>query len=562
MPRAVARGLRIYTMSNLTHSPAWQALSAHQAAIGGLSMRDLFRADPARFDKFSLQLHGLLLDYSKNLITEQSLTLLFDLARQARLQDWIARMFDGDKINTSEQRAVLHVALRAPRDQEILLDGKNVVADVHRVLEHMRRYTDAIRSGELRGHTGKPISDIVNIGIGGSALGPLMVCCALKPYGSAALNAHFVSNVDATDLAETLKRLDPATTLFIVSSKTFTTQETLTNAHSARRWLVEGLGAEEAVAKHFAAVSTNLAATSQFGINPEHVFEFWDWVGGRYSLWSAIGLPIALFVGMDNFEQMLSGAHAMDQHFRTAPLERNMPVLLGMLGVWYNNFFGAATQAILPYDQYLQHLPAYLQQLEMESNGKRADRDGNAVDYATQEVIWGEPGTNGQHSFYQLIHQGTQLIPADFLAPVNSHNPLGEHHAMLLANCFAQTEALMLGKTEEEARAELQAQGMGEARLAALLPSKVFPGNRPTNTLLFDRLDPHTLGMLVALYEHKVFVASVVWNINAFDQWGVELGKQLAGKLLPELHEKRRVSSHDASTNGLINHYLARSATD
>jgi glucose-6-phosphate isomerase len=525
-------------------------------------MRDLFRADPARFDKFSLQLHGLLLDYSKNLITEQSLALLLDLARQAQLQDWVARMFGGEKINASEQRAVLHTALRAPRDQEILLDGKNVVADVHRVLDHMRRYTDAVRSGELRGHTGKPYRDVVNIGIGGSALGPLMVCCALKPYGSAQLNAHFVSNVDATDLAETLKRLDPETTLFIVSSKTFTTQETLTNALSARRWLVEGLGAEAAVAKHFAAVSTNLAATSKFGINPEHVFEFWDWVGGRYSLWSAIGLPIALFVGMDNFEQLLAGAHAMDNHFRDAPLERNMPVLLGMLGVWYSNFFGAASQAILPYDQYLQHLPAYLQQLEMESNGKRVDRDGRAVDYATQEVIWGEPGTNGQHSFYQLIHQGTRLIPADFLAPVNSQNPLGEHHAMLLANCFAQTEALMLGKTGEEARTELQAQGMSEPMLSALLPSKVFPGNRPTNTLLFDRLDPHTLGMLIALYEHKVFVASVVWNINAFDQWGVELGKQLAGKLLPELQEKRRVSSHDASTNGLINHYLARSATN
>ncbi len=384
-----------------------------------------------------------------------------------------------------------------------------------------------------------------------------MACEALKPYGSH-LHAHFVSNVDATDLVETLKKLNPETTLFIISSKTFTTQETLTNAHSARAWLVKELGAEEAVAKHFAAVSTNLGETSKFGIDPEHVFEFWDWVGGRYSLWSAIGLPIALFIGMDHFEEMLAGAHTMDEHFRTTPPERNMPVVLGMLAVWYSDFFGAATQAILPYDQYLRYFPAYLQQLEMESNGKRVDRDGNTVDYATQMVIWGEPGTNGQHSFYQLIHQGTRLIPADFLAPMISQNPLDSHHAMLLANCFAQTEALMLGKTEEEARAELSAQGLDGAALEKLLPYKVFPGNRPTNTLLFDRLDPRTLGMLVALYEHKVFVQSVLLNFNAFDQWGVELGKQLAGKLLPELQQKRRVFTHDASTNALINHYLAR----
>ncbi|MDE2309252.1 MAG: glucose-6-phosphate isomerase [Betaproteobacteria bacterium] len=545
-------------MSNLTRSSAWQALSAHQAVIGKQSMREMFRADPARFDKFSLQLDGLLLDYSKNLITEETLALLLNLARQSKLDGWIARMFNGEKINTSEQRAALHTALRAPRGAEVYVDGKDVMPGVHRVLEHMRRYSDAVRNNSLRGYTGKPFRDVVSIGIGGSALGPLMACEALKPYGSAQLNAHFVSNVDATDLAETLKRLDPETTLFIVSSKTFTTQETLTNASSARAWLVKNLGAEEAVAKHFAAISTNLAATSRFGINPDNVFEFWDWVGGRYSLWSAIGLPIALYIGMDNFQQLLAGAHAMDRHFRETPLERNMPVVMGLLGIWYANFFDAASYAILPYDQYLQHFPAYLQQLEMESNGKRVDRDGHEVDYATQMVVWGEPGTNGQHSFYQLLHQGTRMIPADFLAPLVSHNPMGEHHAMLLANCFAQTEALMLGKTAGEVRAELVAQGLGGEALESLLPYKIFPGNRPSNTLLFDRLDPHTLGMLIALYEHKVFVQGVLWNINPFDQWGVEFGKQLAGKLLPELQGKQCVSSHDASTNGLINHCLAR----
>ena len=544
-------------MSKLTKSPAWQALTAHQSETSKRTMREMFLADPARFDKFSLQLDGLLLDYSKNILTQETLALLLNLARQSKLDEWIARMFNGEKINSSEQRAALHTALRVPHGTTVYMDGRDVMPDVQRVRDQMRRYSDAVRNGELRGHTGKPFRDVVNIGIGGSALGPLMVCEALKPYGSAQLNAHFVSNVDATDLAETVKHLNPETTLFIVSSKTFTTQETLTNALSARAWLVNQLG-EEAVAKHFVAVSTNLAETTQFGINPDNVFEFWDWVGGRYSLWSAIGLPIALTIGMDNFERLLAGAHAMDTHFRETPLEKNMPVILGMLGIWYTNFFNAGSHAILPYDQYLHRFPAYLQQLEMESNGKRVDRDGREVDYATGMVIWGEPGTNGQHSFYQLIHQGARLVPADFLAPIASHNPLGEHHAMLLANCLAQAEALMLGKTTEEARAELVAQGLSGAKLEALLPYKVFPGNRPTNTLLFDKLDPHTLGMLVALYEHKVFVQSVVWNINAFDQWGVEFGKQLAGKLLPELQGKQGVSSHDASTNGLINHYLAR----
>jgi glucose-6-phosphate isomerase len=545
-------------MSTLVHSPAWQALTAHQTVISQQTMREMFCDDPKRFDRFSLQLDGLLLDYSKNLITAETLTLLLNLARQSKLDDWIVRMFNGDKLNTSEQRAALHTALRAPRGTSVNVDGKDVVPDVHRVLDHIRHFSEAVRNGTFCGHTRKPFRDVVNIGIGGSALGPLMVSEALKSYGSAQLNVHFVSNVDATDLAETLKRLDPETTLFIISSKTFTTLETLTNAHSARDWLVKHLGADEAVSKHFVAVSTNLAETSKFGINQENVFEFWDWVGGRYSLWTAIGLPIALYIGIDNFERLLAGAHAMDKHFRETPLEQNMPVILGMLGIWYTNFFDAASYAILPYDQYLQHFPAYLQQLEMESNGKRVDRNGQLVDYATSMVTWGEPGTNGQHSFYQLIHQGTRMVPADFLAPITSHNPIGEHHSILLANCFAQTEALMLGKTTVEARAELELQGLNDAALEALLPYKVFPGNRPTNTLLFDQLDPYSMGMLVALYEHKVFVQSVIWNINAFDQWGVEFGKQLAGKLLPELQRKEHVFAHDSSTNGLINHFHAR----
>ena len=545
-------------MSKLTRSPAWQALSIHQKVISKRTMRELFAGDKNRFDNFSLRQDGLLFDFSKNLITEETLSLLLNLARYSNLSEWIQRQFNGDKINASEGRAVLHTALRSPKSASVLVDGKNIIPDVHRVLDHMRGYTNDIRSGVTLGHTGKKIRHIVNIGIGGSALGPLMACEALKPFGSTDLTAHFVSNVDATDIAETLKKLDPETSLFIISSKTFTTQETLSNARTARAWLFEKMGTEAAVSKHFAAVSTNLSETSKFGINPENVFEFWDWVGGRYSLWSAIGLPIALFIGMENFERMLAGAHAMDEHFRNEPFEKNMPVILGLLGVWYGNFFGTGSYAILPYDQYLQHYPAYLQQLEMESNGKRVDRDGNPVDYDTHFTVWGEPGTNGQHSFYQLIHQGTRIVPADFLAPLTSYNPIGEHHAMLLSNCFAQTEALMLGKTEAEARAELIVQGLKDDALESLLPNKVFPGNRPTNTLLFDKLDPYTLGRLIALYEQKIFVQSVVWNINAFDQWGVEFGKQLANKLLPELRSKETVTTHDSSTNYLINSFRNR----
>ena len=515
----------------------------------------MFLDDPARFDRFSLKLGNLLFDYSKNRISTETIKLLVSLAEQSGLPAAIESMFGGDRINSTEHRAALHTALRNRSERPVLVDGKDVMPDIRRVLELMRNFSDAVRSGIHTGHTGKAIRDIVNIGIGGSDLGPLMVCEALKPYAKENLRAHFVSNVDATQLVETLKILDAETTLFIVSSKTFTTQETLTNAHSARAWLVAELGDEQAVAKHFAAVSTNLEATAKFGINPQNVFEFWDWVGGRYSLWSAIGLPIALYLGMDRFEELLGGAYAMDEHFRAAPPDQNIPVLMGLLGVWYGNFFGACSNAVLPYDQYLHRFPAYLQQLEMESNGKRVDRDGNPVDYDTGMVMWGEPGTNGQHAFYQLIHQGTRMIPADFLAPLHSQNPLGEHHNILLANCFAQTEALMVGKTAAEARDELEAQGLQGAALEALLPHKVFPGNKPTNTLLFDKLDPHTLGMLIAIYEHKVFVQSVVWNINPFDQWGVELGKQLAGKILPELRDAASAGKHDASTSGLIGYY-------
>ena len=542
-------------MSKLTSSPAWQALKAHHTTIEPVHMRQMFRDDPARFDKFSVQLGGLLFDYSKNRVDTETIGLLTDLARQAGVQSQIERMFAGEKINATEQRAALHTALRNRSGQPVYVDGKDVMPDVQSVLELMRRFSDKVRTGRHVGHTGKRITDIVNLGIGGSDLGPLMVCEALKPYSTPSLRAHFVSNVDGTHLAETLKKLDAETTLFIVSSKTFTTQETLTNARSARAWLVAKLGDELAVAKHFAAVSTNLEATAKFGINPQNVFEFWDWVGGRYSLWSAIGLPIALFVGMDKFEELLGGGYAMDMHFRNAPLEKNIPVLLGLLGVWYNNFFGAASNAVLPYDQYMHRFAAYLQQLEMESNGKGVDRDGNAVDYNTGMVVWGEPGTNGQHAFYQLIHQGTRMIPADFHAPLHSYNPFEEHRAIPLANCFAQGEALMLGKTAEEARAELVAQGLHGEALEALLPHKVFHGNRPTNTFLFERLNPHTLGMLIAMYEHKVFVQSVVWNINPFDQWGVELGKQLAGKILPELRGAGGTSKHDASTAGLVDYY-------
>jgi len=539
-------------MSSLTQSPAWQALEQHHKEIAGLHMRDLFAADPQRFQRFSIRWNDLLIDYSKNRITENTMSLLVDLARQADVTGWRDRMFRGEKINVTEQRPVLHIALRNRSNRPILVEGEDVMPAVNRVLAHMRAFTESVRSGAWKGYTGEAITDVVNIGIGGSDLGPVMVTEALKPYSHERLNVHFVSNVDGTHIAETVKRLNPATTLFIISSKTFTTQETITNAESAKRWFLERAKDSSAVARHFVAVSTNAKAVAAFGIDTKNMFEFWDWVGGRYSLWSAIGLSIALSIGMENFEELLTGAHEMDEHFRTAPLEQNIPVILALLGVWYNNFFGCETHAIIPYDQYLHRFPAYLQQGDMESNGKRITRDGQEVDYSTGPVIWGEPGTNGQHAFFQLLHQGTKLIPADFLVPMQSHNPIGNHHAILISNCIAQTEALMRGKTEAEARAELAAAGVGGAELEALLPHKIFPGNRPTNTIAFRKLTPRVLGQLIAMYEHKIFVQGIIWNINSFDQWGVELGKQLATVILPELQGAVPPSVHDSSTQGLI----------
>lgn len=534
--------------------------------MAGVHMRDLFAQDPRRFNKFSLRLNDILFDYSKNRITEKTMSLLFDLAREAGLQEKIAAMFSGEKINNTEDRAVLHIALRNRSNESIEVEevgegGSIVKGDVmrhvNRVLGRIKKFSEAVRSGQHTGYTGKPVTDIVNIGIGGSDLGPKMVCQALTPCAKPGLRLHFVSNVDGSDLAETLKQVQPETVLFLVASKTFTTQETMANAHSARGWFLETARDETHVAKHFAAMSTDAVKVKKFGIEPENMFEFWDWVGGRYSLWSAIGLPIALYIGMDGFESLLAGAHAMDEHFRTVPLEKNMPVILALLGIWYNNFFGAQTHAILPYDQYLHRFPAYFQQGDMESNGKRVDRQGELVDYSTGPVVWGEPGTNGQHAFYQLIHQGTKMVPADFLAPIESHNPIGRHHEILLSNYFAQPEALMKGKTMEEAREELAATGTDKARVEALVSHKVFEGNRPTNAILFKKLDPPTLGALIALYEHKIFVQGIIWNINSFDQWGVELGKQLAKAILPELEGPEEVQSHDSSTNGLINYFKA-----
>jgi glucose-6-phosphate isomerase len=545
-------------MSRLTESTAWTALEAHYDEMKAKHMRDLFAEDPGRFDRFSLRFEEILFDFSKNRITETTLGLLRDLARQADLTTWIEKMFTGEKINITEDRAVLHVALRNRSNRPILVDGQDVMPEVNAVLAHMREFTESIRSGTWTGYTGKTITDVVNIGIGGSDLGPVMATEALAPYGKPGLSVHFVSNVDGTHIVETLRRLSPETTLFVVASKTFTTQETLTNAHTARRWLLEAAGDESAIAKHFAALSTNAAEVSKFGIDTANMFEFWDWVGGRYSLWSAIGLPIAIYIGMDNFEELLAGGHAMDEHFRTAPLEENLPATLALLGIWYNNFFGAQTHAILPYDQYMHRFAAYFQQGDMESNGKSIDRDGNRVDVSTGPIIWGEPGTNGQHAFYQLIHQGTKLVPCDFLVPVESQNPTGEHHEILLSNFFAQTEALMKGKTDDEVRAELTGSGLSDEAIERLVPHKRFEGNRPTNSIVVQKLTPRTLGSLIALYEHKIFVQGVVWNINSFDQWGVELGKQLAKVILPELKAEGAVASHDASTNGLINYFKQR----
>jgi glucose-6-phosphate isomerase len=538
-----------------TQYPAWQALKRHHKSISKTHMRELFAKDKRRFKKFSIQVGDILFDYSKNRITQKTMGFLVELANQVNLKAHIEAMFTGKKINTTEDRAVLHVALRNRSSDPILVEGNDVMPEINAVLEKMRGFTERVRSGNWKGYSNKMITDIVNIGIGGSDLGPKMVTQALKSYGHNRLNVHFVSNIDGTDITETLKKIKPETTLFLIASKTFTTQETMTNAHTARHWFLQIAKDEAHIAKHFVAMSTNSKEVSRFGIDTNNMFEFWDWVGGRYSLWSAIGLSIALYIGMDNFETLLSGAHAADTHFRSTPFEKNIPVIMALLGIWYNNFFDAQSHAILPYDQYLEHFASYFQQGDMESNGKSVTRDGKTVSANTGPIIWGQPGTNGQHAFYQLIHQGTKLIPCDFLAAARSHNDMGEHHKILLSNFFAQTEALMMGKTSEEVRAELVRQGLKGKDLELLTAAKTFEGNRPTNSFLYKKLTPEVLGSLIAFYEHKIFTQGVIWGINSFDQMGVELGKVLAKVILPELEGKEKVESHDASTNGLINMY-------
>ena len=542
---------------NPTQTAAWQALQKHFDEMKDVTIADLFAKDGDRFSKFSATFDDqMLVDYSKNRITEETLAKLQDLAKECDLAGAIKSMFSGEKINRTENRAVLHVALRNRSNTPILVDGKDVMPEVNAVLEKMKTFSEAIISGEWKGYTGKAITDVVNIGIGGSDLGPYMVTEALRPYKNH-LNMHFVSNVDGTHIAEVLKKVNPETTLFLVASKTFTTQETMTNAHSARDWFLKAAGDEKHVAKHFAALSTNAKAVGEFGIDTANMFEFWDWVGGRYSLWSAIGLSIVLSIGFDNFVELLSGAHAMDKHFSTTPAEKNLPVLLALIGIWYNNFFGAETEAILPYDQYMHRFAAYFQQGNMESNGKYVDRNGKVVDYQTGPIIWGEPGTNGQHAFYQLIHQGTKMVPCDFIAPAITHNPLSDHHQKLLSNFFAQTEALAFGKSREVVEQEYRDQGKDPATLDYVVPFKVFEGNRPTNSILLREITPFSLGALIALYEHKIFTQGVILNIFTFDQWGVELGKQLANRILPELKDDKEISSHDSSTNGLIKRYKA-----
>lgn len=542
---------------NPTQTAAWQALQKHFDEMKDVTIADLFAKDGDRFSKFSATFDDqMLVDYSKNRITEETLAKLQDLAKECDLAGAIKSMFSGEKINRTENRVVLHVALRNRSNTPILVDGKDVMPEVNAVLEKMKTFSQAIISGEWKGYTGKAITDVVNIGIGGSDLGPYMVTEALRPYKNH-LNMHFVSNVDGTHIAEVLKKVNPETTLFLVASKTFTTQETMTNAHSARDWFLKAAGDEKHVAKHFAALSTNAKAVGEFGIDTANMFEFWDWVGGRYSLWSAIGLSIVLSIGFDNFVELLSGAHAMDKHFSTTPAEKNLPVLLALIGIWYNNFFGAETEAILPYDQYMHRFAAYFQQGNMESNGKYVDRNGNVVNYQTGPIIWGEPGTNGQHAFYQLIHQGTKMVPCDFIAPAITHNPLSDHHQKLLSNFFAQTEALAFGKSREVVEQEYRDQGKDPATLDYVVPFKVFEGNRPTNSILLREITPFSLGALIALYEHKIFTQGVILNIFTFDQWGVELGKQLANRILPELKDDKEISSHDSSTNGLINRYKA-----
>ena len=543
---------------NPTNTQAWKALEAHKSQLANTTIADLFKQEQNRFNDYSLSFENqILVDFSKNKINQETLKLLRQLAKESALDEAINAMFTGEKINRTENRAVLHTALRNRSNTPVYVDGKDVMPEVNAVLAKMSAFCDRVISGEWKGYTGKAITDVVNIGIGGSDLGPYMVTEALRPYKNH-LNMHFVSNVDGTHIAETLKKVNPETTLFLVASKTFTTQETMTNANSARDWLLAAAKDNSAVAKHFAALSTNGKAVAEFGIDTNNMFEFWDWVGGRYSLWSAIGLSIALSIGFDNFEALLSGAHEMDKHFRTAPLGKNIPATLALVGLWNTNFLGAQTEAILPYDQYLHRFAAYFQQGNMESNGKYVDRNGDVIrDYQTGPIIWGEPGTNGQHAFYQLIHQGTMLIPCDFIAPAQSHNPLGDHHSKLLSNFFAQTEALAFGKTKEEVEAEFVKAGKSLDEVKDIVPFKVFTGNKPTNSILVQKITPFVLGALIAMYEHKIFAQGVIFNIFSFDQWGVELGKQLANRILPELADKENVSSHDSSTNGLINQFKA-----
>lgn len=538
---------------NPQETSAWKKLERHYDEMVNVEMKDLFEKDPRRFTTFSRKLDGMVIDYSKNIITKETLELLLDLAEETGLQSGIKSMFSGESINETEDRAVLHIALRNISNSEINVDGENIMPSVNKVVDQMQSFVAKIHSGEWKGYTEKKIRHIVNIGIGGSDLGPVMVSEALRPYWVQDIDLHFVSNIDGTHISETFEKIDPETTLFIIASKSFTTQETMTNARTARSWFIENGGSEEDIAKHFVAVSTNERDVRAFGIDTVNMFEFWDWVGGRFSLSSAIGLPIACAIGYENFRSLQEGMHAMDQHFLNTPLGENIPVILGLIGIWYTNFMGAETEAILPYDQYMHRFAAYFQQGNMESNGKSVDRAGNPVNYQTGPIIWGEPGTNGQHAFYQLIHQGTRLIPCDFIAPAQSHNPIGDHHAILMSNFFAQTEALMKGMTEDEVRADLVSSGKSEEEVNKLLPFKVFDGNRPSNSILCQKIDPRTLGMLIAMYEHKIFTQGYIWNIFSFDQWGVQLGKLLANRILPELEGSGKVSAHDSSTNGLIN---------
>jgi glucose-6-phosphate isomerase len=546
----------MFPKNNPTNTQAWLLLKRHyDEEMQRTHLRKLFASDTDRFKKFSACFDDILFDYSKNIINNKTLQLLFQLAEECQIKDGIAAMFNGERINETENRSVLHVALRNFSDRPYISDGENVMPEVEKVREHMKAFTAQVHSGEWKGYSGKPIKFIVNIGIGGSDLGPVMVTEALKPYWKEGIQPYFVSNVDATHIAETLKKVTPDETLFLIASKTFTTQETMTNAHTAREWFMKSAGDESHIAKHFVALSTNEKEVTAFGISPENMFVFWDWVGGRYSLWSAIGLSIALTIGYDNFEQLLRGAFKVDEHFRTEKLASNIPVIMGLIGIWYTNFFGAQSEAILPYDQYMHRFAAYFQQGNMESNGKSVDRNAYEVNYSTGPVIWGEPGTNGQHAFYQLIHQGTLIIPCDFIAPAISHNPIGDHHVKLLSNYFAQTEALMNGKTEEEVTAELTKAGKTKEEIKKLVKFKTFKGNKPTNSFLIKKITPYSLGSLIAMYEHKIFVQGILWNIFSFDQWGVELGKQLANKILPELKNDDEVKDHDSSTNGLINQF-------